>query len=72
MTPQPIDFFDFWSDLDLALDDARLPEAGFSRALRLYKATEFTGGDFDKAIRDEVRGLAASYGLSAAGKEKTP
>jgi hypothetical protein len=59
MTPQPIDFFDFWSDLDLALDDARLPEAGFSRALRLWKVVEFTAGDPDKAIAEEVARLVA-------------
>jgi hypothetical protein len=64
MTPQPINFFDFWADLDLALDDARLPEAGFSRALKLFKILEFTGGDPDKAIAEEVERIRA--------KEKTP
>jgi hypothetical protein len=49
-----IDFLDFWAKLNLALDDIGLPEMGFLAAMTAYKTAEFTDGDFDKAIEEEV------------------
>jgi hypothetical protein len=49
-----VDFLDFWAKLNLALDDIGLPEMGFLAAMTAYKAAEFSDGDFDKAIAEEV------------------
>ena len=54
MDRQHIDFMDWWARLNLALDDAGLGEASFTRALVIYKMADLLGLDLDAAIPDEV------------------
>jgi hypothetical protein len=63
-----LEFLDWWARLNLALDDAGAPEAGFGRAWTLYRAAEYTGTDPDQVIIDEV--TATRVALTAAFGER--
>jgi hypothetical protein len=59
MNPQPIDFLEWWVRLNLALDDAGLPEIGFLTAMVIHRSAVINGDDLDQVIRTEVRNARA-------------
>jgi hypothetical protein len=59
MNPQPIDFLEWWARLNLALDDAGLPEMGFLTAMVIHRCAVINGDDLDQVIRNEVRNARA-------------
>jgi hypothetical protein len=59
MTPQPVDFLDFWAKLNLALDDIGLPELGYLNAMVIYRCAVIEGDDLDQLIKKEVAAARA-------------